>query len=60
MPLGFYLFVSRVLMPAYVAPEPPRHAHPLNRLACEFQLNGGVTAEFADCDYGGVYILRRK
>lgn len=60
LPLGFYLFTSRVLLPAYVAPEPPRHTHDLNRLACEFQLRGAVTGEFADCDYAGIYVLRRK
>jgi len=60
LPLGFYLFSSRVLLPAYVAPDPPRHTHPLNRLACDFQLRGGVSDEFADCDYAGIYVLRRK
>jgi hypothetical protein len=60
LPLGFYLFTSRVLLPAYVAPEPPRHTHDLNRLACEFQIKGSVTDEFADCDYAGIYVLRRK
>jgi 2-polyprenyl-3-methyl-5-hydroxy-6-metoxy-1,4-benzoquinol methylase len=60
LPLGFYLFTSRVLMPSYVAPEAPRHTHDLNRLACEFQLRGAVTGEFADCDYAGIYVLRRK
>lgn len=60
LPLGFYLFTSRVLLPVSVAPEQPRHADPLNRLACEFQLRGAVGNEFADCDYAGIYVLRRK
>lgn len=60
LPLGFYLFASRVLLPVHVAPEPPRHTDPLNRLACEFQLRGAVSNEFADCDYAGIYVLRRK
>jgi 2-polyprenyl-3-methyl-5-hydroxy-6-metoxy-1,4-benzoquinol methylase len=60
LPLGFYLFASRVLLPVSVAPEQPRHNDSLNRLACEFQLRGAVGNEFADCDYAGIYILRRK
>lgn len=60
LPLGFYLFTSRVLLPAYVAPELPRHTHALNKLACALQLRGSVTDEFADCDYAGIYVLRRK
>lgn len=60
LPLGFYLFTSRVLMPSFVAPERPQHLHPLNRKACDLQLLGGVTNEFADCDYAGIYVLRRK
>lgn len=59
LPLGYYLFTSRVLMPAYVAPERPTHSHDLNRLAAEFQVRGGVEGEFGDCDYAGIYVLRR-
>ena len=57
--LGFYLFMSRVVQPLVVAPAPPRHDHPINRVAASL---GGVLnrSEFRDCDYAGVYVLRRK
>jgi len=58
---GLYLFISRVLQPLYVAPEEPIVTHPLNAIAAALQIEGnekGCT-DFADCDYAGVYVLRR-
>ena len=60
VPFGFYLFMSRVFMPALVAPEPPRHSHAVNRAASALQLQGVASDEFQDCDYAGVYVLRRR
>ena len=57
--LGFYLFMSRVVQPLVVAPEPPRHDHRINQVAA-FLGSKLDRAEFRDCDYAGVYVLRRK
>jgi len=57
--LGFYLVMSRVVQPLVVAPEAPRHDHRINQVAARLsQLLG--RSEFRDCDYAGVYVLRRK
>ncbi|MBL4844252.1 MAG: class I SAM-dependent methyltransferase [Planctomycetes bacterium] len=58
--LGFYIFMSRVMQPRLVAPEAPRHDHPLNRAAAELQCECVLGDEFLDCDYAGVYVYRRK
>lgn len=58
--LGLYLYVSRVLQPAYRAPEAPQHDHPLNQLAVKLQNSHVSQRDFYDCDYAGVYVLRRK
>jgi SAM-dependent methyltransferase len=58
--LGFYIFMSRVFQPAYVAPERPRHTHNINRIAAQIGSLGVCSGEFRDCDYAGVYVLRRK
>ncbi|HEV3176227.1 MAG TPA: class I SAM-dependent methyltransferase [Stellaceae bacterium] len=57
--LGFYLFMSRVVQPLVVAPEAPRHDHRINQVAVQLSriLN---RSEFRDCDYAGVYVLRRR
>jgi hypothetical protein len=57
--LGFYLFLSRVVQPKLVAPDAPRHDHPLNRAAAQLHRTN-VGQAFRDCDYAGVYVLRRK
>ena len=59
-PLGMYLFISRVLMPRAVAPQRPIHNHPLNALAAELQSAMAGQADFPDCDYAGVYVLRKR
>jgi 2-polyprenyl-3-methyl-5-hydroxy-6-metoxy-1,4-benzoquinol methylase len=59
-PMGFYLFISRVFMPKFVSPDPPSHTHSLNKLASDFQIHGVDRHAFTDCDYAGVYVLRRK
>ena len=58
--LGFYIFMFRVFQAAYVAPEPPRHTHDINRIAAQMGCLGVCPNEFRDCDYAGVYVLRRK
>lgn len=57
--LGFYIFMSRVLQPAFVAPNNPTHTHPLNRIGQEMLRRGVGNGEFADIDYAGIYVLRR-
>jgi SAM-dependent methyltransferase len=58
--LGFYIFMSRVFQPAYVAPMIPKHTHDINRIAAQLGCRGVFSSEFRDCDYAGVYVLRRK
>jgi SAM-dependent methyltransferase len=58
--LGFYIFMSRVFQPAYVAPLPPKHTHDINRIAAQLGCTGVGSDEFRECDYAGVYVLRRK
>jgi len=58
--LGLYLFMSRVVQPLLVAPNSPAHDHPLNLIASNLQdLCVGEPA-FNECDYAGVYVLKRK
>jgi hypothetical protein len=59
-PMGFYLFISRVFMPKFVYPDAPTHSHPMNELASDFQIRSVDRQGFMDCDYAGVYVLRRK
>jgi hypothetical protein len=58
--LGFYIFMSRVFQPAFVAPQPPQHLHDINRVAAQLGCLGIGAAEFREVDYAGVYVLRRK
>ncbi len=58
--LGFYLYMSRVFQPLLVAPESPRHDHPVNRVAALAQAQMSDKGSFDDCDYAGVYVLRRR
>ena len=58
--LGFYLFISRVLMPRFVTPDAPTHLHPLNELAGELQRSLGLQTGFDPVDYAGIYVLRRR
>ena len=57
--LGLYMYASRVMQPMLMAPEPPQHAHPLNRVAMEIVTRANRPG-FDDCDYAGIIILRRK
>lgn len=57
---GLYLFLSRVLQPVFVSPEKPRYDHPVNRAAVDLQKALGDDNDFADCDYAGVFVLRRR
>lgn len=58
--LGLYLFLSRVVQPMLVAPAAPRHDHELNRIAASLQELCYSEKPFHDCDYAGVYVLRRR
>jgi SAM-dependent methyltransferase len=58
--LGLYLFLSRVFQPNFVKPETPSHTHDINRVAMELQNSMKAAHYFPDCDYAGVYILKRK
>lgn len=58
--LGLYLFLSRVFQPNFVKPEEPSHTHDINRVAMELQNSMKTAHYFPDCDYAGVYILKRK
>lgn len=59
---GLYLFVSRLLQPLYVAPDEPSVGHPLNAVGAQLQqrANDAGRRDFDDCDYAGVYVLRRR
>jgi SAM-dependent methyltransferase len=59
---GLYLFISRLLQPLYVAPAEPSVGHPLNAVAAGLQAraNDARLNDFYDCDYAGVYVLRRR
>jgi len=58
--LGFYLFMSRVIQPYFRKPLPPEHTHELNRVGHELQKVLRLSGRFDDCDYAGVYVLRRN
>lgn len=58
--LGLYLFLSRIVHPLFVAPEAPAHRHPLNKTAMELQRSQVPSQDFDDCDYAGLYVLKRK
>jgi SAM-dependent methyltransferase len=57
---GYYLYMSRVFQPCFVAPGAAQHSHPINKIAADLQIKCVVGEEFPDCDYAGVYILRRR
>lgn len=57
---GLYLFLSRVMQPVFVSPEKPGYDHPLNRTAVVLQKALDGDGDFADCDYAGVFVLRRR
>ena len=58
--LGFYIFMSRVYQPVFTAPAAPRHDHPINSVAAKLQASPEVRRTFDECDYAGVYVLRRR
>jgi SAM-dependent methyltransferase len=58
--LGFYIFMSRVLQPAFVAPGKPSHTHRINQIAQELLAAGIGADQFGDVDYAGIYVLRRR
>ncbi|CAG0943395.1 hypothetical protein BROC_02280 [Candidatus Brocadiaceae bacterium] len=59
--LGYYLFMSRVLQPAYLFPEKPDHNHKINKVAARMLMeNHNLESAFPECDYAGLYVLKRK
>ncbi len=58
--LGFYLFMSRVLQPYIVKPNPPEHTHEINRIGMELQNCLSMDNYFSDSDYAGIYLLKKK
>lgn len=58
--LGYYLFQSRVFQPLLTFPQEPRHDHPVNRVTALIQERLFPVKDFLDCDYAGLYVLRRK
>jgi hypothetical protein len=57
--LGWYLVMSRIFQPIYVAPQAPRQTHDINRVAAQMYASGVAQAAFEECDYAGVYVLRK-
>jgi ubiquinone/menaquinone biosynthesis C-methylase UbiE len=57
---GLFLFLSRVVQPMLVAPEPASHQHRLNQVAAELEKETFLGNQLSACDYAGVYVLRRK
>ncbi len=60
MNLGFYIYMSRVFQPVYVRPQEPNHLHDINRFASLLQIQTGYEDTFKDCDYAGIYVMRRR
>lgn len=58
--LGFYVFLSRVVQPMVTAPQPPKHLHPLNRVARQLYSLGIAPADFDELGYPGVCVFRKK
>ena len=58
--VGWYLVMSRVFQPAFVAPERPRQTHPINKIAAQLYGAGIADTAFENCDYSGVYVLRKR
>lgn len=58
--LGFYVFLSRVLQPMVMAPERPRHLHPINKVAKQLYSLGIAPADFDEIGYPGVCVFRKK
>jgi SAM-dependent methyltransferase len=58
--LGLYIFISRIFHPYFKLPDPPEHAHKLNRVGRELQKVLRLSGRFDDVDFAGVYVLRRK
>lgn len=57
--IGFYLLMSRILQPFISYPNPPRHDHPINKLAALLQTHCPDDGLFDEYDYAGVYVLRK-
>lgn len=58
--LGLYFYLSRVVQPLMVRPNPPSYDHSINIAAVELQRCTKDAERFFDLDYAGIYVLRRK
>jgi SAM-dependent methyltransferase len=58
--VGYYLYMSRLFHPLLVRPAEPSYGHPINAVAALTQQRLPQGDDFMDCDYAGVYVLRRK
>jgi SAM-dependent methyltransferase len=58
--LGFYIYMSRVFNPVFVSPQLPCHTHEINKIAEKIQSKDIFDSVFSDCDFAGVYVLRKK
>jgi hypothetical protein len=52
--------MSRVFQPTFVAPEAPKHTHPINETAARLYAMGLADTAFEEFDYAGVYVLRKR
>jgi len=58
---GFYMFMSRIFQPIFVSPEKPHHNHLINKKAEQMLMeNKSLEKAFPECDYTGLYVLRKK
>lgn len=57
--LGFYIFMSRIFQPAFMAPDTPLHTHKINEVAQSLLARGVCRTEFQHLDYAGVLVMRR-
>ena len=58
--LGHYLVMSRVVQPLVEHPAPPHHGHEINKLAALSSEPWCRSTIFRECDYAGIYVLRRR
>ncbi len=57
--IGYYLFMSRVFQALYKHPLPPVHDDKINEISAQIFTQISDESIFKDCDYAGVYILRK-
>jgi len=57
--IGLYLYLSRVVYPALIFPDEPRHNNYFNKVFAGLQL-AEEGKQFEDYSYTGLYILRKR